>query len=151
MIRSLVMLTLVSTCVVACSQSNPPPSAGSEQNAAPGTSATAQGAQQAAPASPETAPATSSAAARPSPPAHDAAATAAAPAPPPAPAAPQFKEVTIPAGTSLNVKLLSSLASNTSHAEDRVNGSIAKAVVIDGMTALPEGTPISGTVVEASE
>jgi len=70
---------------------------------------------------------------------------------PPPPPPPQFKEVTVPAGTSLSVKLLSSLASNTSHVEDAVRGSIAKAVVIDGLTALPEGTPLSGTVVDASE
>jgi hypothetical protein len=59
--------------------------------------------------------------------------------------------VTIPAGTSLSVKLLSNLASNTSHVEDPVRGSIARAVVIDGLTALPEGTPISGTVIAANE
>ncbi|HEY7171088.1 MAG TPA: YMGG-like glycine zipper-containing protein [Vicinamibacterales bacterium] len=64
---------------------------------------------------------------------------------------PQFKEVTIPAGTSLSVKLLSAVASNTSHVEDAVKGSISRAVIIDGLTAVPEGTPISGTVVEANE
>ena len=45
------------------------------------------------------------------------------PAPPPKPA---FREVTIPAGTSLSVTLLSTVASNQSKVEDPIKGSIAK-------------------------
>ncbi len=70
------------------------------------------------------------------------------PAPPPAPA---FREVTIPAGTSLSVTILSTLASDKSKAEDPVKGSIAKAVTISGVTALPVGTQILGSVSEAGE
>jgi hypothetical protein len=59
--------------------------------------------------------------------------------------------VTIPAGTSLSVKLLSTVASNKSKVEDPIKGSIAKAVTISGVTALPEGTQILGSVTEAEE
>jgi hypothetical protein len=59
--------------------------------------------------------------------------------------------VTIPAGTSLSVKLLNHLASNTSKVEDAVKGSIAKSVSVDGTTALPVGTQILGSVTEAAE
>jgi hypothetical protein len=59
--------------------------------------------------------------------------------------------VTIPAGTSLSVTLLSAVASNTSQVEDPIKGSIAKAVTISGATALPVGTQILGSVTEAAE
>jgi hypothetical protein len=59
--------------------------------------------------------------------------------------------VTIPAGTSFSVTVLSTLASNKSQVEDPVKGSIAKAVTISGATALPAGTQILGSVTEAAE
>ncbi len=70
------------------------------------------------------------------------------PAPPPAPA---FREVTIPAGTTLSVTLLSTVASNKSKVEEPIKGSIAKDVTISGETALPIGTQILGSVTEAAE
>jgi hypothetical protein len=70
------------------------------------------------------------------------------PAPPPAPA---FREVTIPAGTSLSVTLLSTVASNKSKVEDPIKGSIAKDVTISGETALPVGTQLLGSVTGAAE
>ena len=69
-------------------------------------------------------------------------------APPPEPT---FREVTVPAGTSLSVTLLSAVASNKSKVEDPIKGSIAKAVTISGVTALPVGTQILGSVTEAGE
>jgi hypothetical protein len=80
--------------------------------------------------------------------------SSAAAAPPPAPAdppAPKFREVTIPAGTGLSVKVLSTLASNKSQIEDPVSGALAKAVVISGRSAVPEGAELSGTVTDAKE
>ena len=47
--------------------------------------------------------------------------------------------------------LLSALASNQSHPEDAVKGSVAKPVVVSGSTAIPEGSSITGSVTEASE
>ena len=137
MIKSIVALTLSSICVMACAQAPPAQSGTAGQAASP------------APAQPEASkPAT--AAATPE-------STAAAPAQPPSkpepapPPAPAFREVTIPAGTSLSVTLLSTVASNKSKVEDPIKGSIAKAVTISGVTALPVGTQILGSVTEAAE
>src|SRR5262249_13984033 len=47
--------------------------------------------------------------------------------------------------------ILSTLASNTSKVEDPVKGSLARPVVVSGATALPAGTEISGSVIDAKE
>jgi hypothetical protein len=78
-------------------------------------------------------------------------AAAAPPATPAAPPAPQFRDVTIPAGTSLSVTVLSTLASNTSKVEDPVRGSLAEAVVVSGQTVLPKGAELSGSVTEVKQ
>jgi hypothetical protein len=78
--------------------------------------------------------------------------SAAAPAPnPSAPPAPQFRDVTIPAGTSLSVTVLSTLASNTSKVEDPVRGSLAEPVVVSGQTVLPKGAELSGSVTDVKQ
>src|SRR4030095_2890501 len=79
---------------------------------------------------------------------------ATAPPPPPAPEpppAPKFREVTVPAGTEISVKILNTLASNTSKVEDPVKGSVAKSVVVSEATAIPAGSELGGTVIEANE
>jgi len=125
-IKLIVALTLSSICVMACGQAPPVQSEAAGQ------------AVSTAPAQPEAS--TPVTAAQPP--------SKLEPSPPPEPA---FREVTIPAGTSLSVTLLSSVASNTSKVEDPITGSIAKAVTISGVTALPVGTQMLGTVTEASE
>ena len=70
---------------------------------------------------------------------------------PAAPSAPQFRDVTIPAGTKLSVTVLSTLASNTSKIEDPVRGSLAEAVVVSGQTVLPKGTELSGSVTDVKQ
>ena len=181
MTRSVVVLALAAGLVVACSKTSPPPSKGASPEAAapaqtaaqpnptptsgvepaPGPAPTAepQAQRQAAPGSedrpspPAGAPKSPSGpAARPSPPPAEAQSTP-PPAPPkPAePPAPKFREVTIPAGTSLSVTVLSSLASNTSKVEDPVKGSLAKPVVVDGATVLPAGSQLAGSVTDAKE
>lgn len=77
--------------------------------------------------------------------------TAAAPEAPAAPVAPKLREITVPSGTRLSVRLSTSLASDTSKVEDPVRGTLTRDVVIDGATAIPAGTPIVGTVVAAQE
>jgi hypothetical protein len=59
--------------------------------------------------------------------------------------------VTVPAGTSMSVKVLNTLASDTSKVEDPVKGSIAKSVVVSGATAIPEGSQLTGSIIEAKE
>jgi len=158
MMKSVLAVTLVSACVVACSQSQPaqsaagqaasPAPAGSQAPAAAAASGSAAPATAAssAQAPAATAPAQSAAASATPP-----AASTAAAAPPSPPPAPTYREVTIPAGTSLSVTVLNHLASNTSKVEDAVKGSIAKSVSADGMTVLPVGTQILGSVTEAAE
>jgi hypothetical protein len=152
---------------MACSQQPPAQSAAANQAAAPAPAGQASP-EAAKPAEPDATGAPGSAAAsRPAAasstpaatpagaPAATPAAAAPAPAPahtePPPPPPPTFREVTIPAGTSLSVKVLNNLASNTSKVEDAVKGSIAKSVVVDGATALPVGTQVLGSVTEAAE
>jgi hypothetical protein len=65
------------------------------------------------------------------------------------PPVPQFRDITIPAGTSLSVTVLSHLGSATSNVEDAVKGALAKPVVISGLTALPQNTQITGVVTDA--
>ena len=123
MIKLIVALTLSSICVMACAQAPPAQSETAGQAASPAPAASRRRAGTAPPSKPE-------------------------PAPPPAPA---FREVTIPAGTSLSVTLLSTVASNKSKVEDPIKGSIAKDVTISDVTALPVGTQILGSVTEAAE
>jgi hypothetical protein len=79
----------------------------------------------------------------------DAAATAAAPAAPtPAPA---FREVTLPAGTTLRLDLKSSVGSDTSRVEDPVQASLREAVTVDGREVLPAGIELAGTVTDVEE
>jgi hypothetical protein len=69
----------------------------------------------------------------------------------PASKAPAMMEMEVPSGTPLQITVETSVASNTSKAEDTVRGKVAKAVEIGGMTVIPAGAPVSGTVVEANE
>jgi hypothetical protein len=56
------------------------------------------------------------------------------------------RDVTIPTGTSLELALTNSVASDTSAVEDDVTAELTHAVTIDGREALPAGTRLSGVV-----
>lgn len=73
-------------------------------------------------------------------------AAAAAPAAPAAPPAPRFREVTLPAGTTLRLRLQSAVASDTSRVEDAVRAELREAVTVDGAAVLPAGTELAGSV-----
>ena len=73
----------------------------------------------------------------------------AAPAAPPPPPAPRFREVTLPAGTELALRLDTALASDTSAVEDPVRASLRRSVVVDELTVLPAGTAVRGVVTGA--
>jgi hypothetical protein len=77
-------------------------------------------------------------------------AAAAAPATP-APAAPVWREVTIPAGTSLPIVLDTSVGSETSRVEQAVTAHLSRAITIGGETVLPEGSRVSGVVTDATQ
>lgn len=76
--------------------------------------------------------------------------TTAEPAAPPAPPAPEYREVTIPAGTRLSVVLDTTVASDKSQVEDRVLAYLDQPVVIDEMTVVPRNAKVFGTVTEAT-
>lgn len=66
-----------------------------------------------------------------------------APPPPPAPA---FRDITIPSGSTLPVRITQTLDSATTQQGDSFTGTIATDVVIDGLVALRQGTPVTGRV-----
>ena len=57
--------------------------------------------------------------------------------------------MTIPAGTSLHVKLTNAVASDTSKVEDAVRGQLAQAIVVDDQTVVPAGAGVRGSVFQA--
>jgi hypothetical protein len=61
------------------------------------------------------------------------------------------ERITIPAGTTMRVRLESNVGSDISSASDRVRGRLAQPLLIEGRTAIPAGSGVSGTVVEAVE
>jgi hypothetical protein len=65
------------------------------------------------------------------------------------PTAPAYREVTLPAGTTLPLQLDSSIASDSSSVEDPVRASIRRPVQLDGVDVLPAGTALSGIVTAA--
>jgi hypothetical protein len=57
--------------------------------------------------------------------------------------------ITVPAGTVLTVRLADAVGSKISQAGQSFGGSLAKPVEVNGVTAIPEGTKVSGEVVDA--
>lgn len=64
----------------------------------------------------------------------------------PVSAAPRFREVTLPAGTTIRLELQSAVASDTSRVEDAVRATVRQAVSVDGATVIPAGTELAGVV-----
>ena len=64
--------------------------------------------------------------------------------------APRWREIVLPAGTALPVALDTSVGTDTNRVEDRVTAHLTKAVVVEGVTALPEGSSVSGVVTDAT-
>ena len=62
---------------------------------------------------------------------------------------PKFREITLPEGTSLSLRLRSAVASDTSRVEDAVRAELREAVVVNGTTVLPAGTEVAGVVTTA--
>jgi hypothetical protein len=64
------------------------------------------------------------------------------------PKAPRYREVTIPAGTTLRLELQSAVSSDGSQVEDTVRASLREAVTVDGRAILPSGTALVGSVTD---
>jgi hypothetical protein len=68
------------------------------------------------------------------------------PPPPPPPPQPVYKDITVPSGTTLPVRVTQTLDSATTQEGTSFSGVIASDILIDGLVALPAGTPVSGRV-----
>ena len=66
-------------------------------------------------------------------------------------ASPSFREVTVPAGTSLPLELTTALSSDTAHVETPVRARLRDAVVVNGFTAMPAGTVFNGSVIDVED
>lgn len=60
----------------------------------------------------------------------------------------EWREVTVPAGTSLALELMTALSSETAAVETPVQARLRQAVVINDLTALPAGSVLTGTVTD---
>jgi len=67
------------------------------------------------------------------------------------PARPAYRDVTIPAGTTLPLALTSGISSDTSVVEDAVTAELTRAVTIDGREVLPAGTRLTGSVTNVDD
>ena len=63
-------------------------------------------------------------------------------------AVPEYREFTLPAGTSLSLELKSAIASDVSEVEDTVRATLRNALTIDGHQVLSAGTELAGHVTE---
>ena len=61
------------------------------------------------------------------------------------------RTITVPDNTVLDVTLDTALASDTSRVEQRVDGTLASPVVIDGTTAIPSGATLTGHVTHVDD
>ena len=68
-----------------------------------------------------------------------------------APAGPVYRDVTIPAGTTLPLTLTSTVASDTSAVEDAVTAELTRAISIDGRDVLPAGARLAGNVTQVDD
>jgi hypothetical protein len=68
----------------------------------------------------------------------------------PAPAVdvPRYREITLPAGTTLPLDLETGLASDTSQVEDNVRATLRSPITVDGRQVLPAGTELVGNVTD---
>lgn len=62
----------------------------------------------------------------------------------------EWRDVTIPAGTTLAVVLEDSIGSDISRVEQPVHAHLTHAIAVDGVTAVPEGSTVSGAVTEVA-
>lgn len=142
------MSTALLSAALAAGCSNPPQA--EEATLAPPADGAAP-AEAAAPAEPAAAPAApakrSVAPARPAAP-RPAPAAAAAPVAPAAPRV-EYRSLTVPAGTSLPLELLTPLSTETAKVEAPVRARLKQSVSADGVAVLPAGTELTGTVTDA--
>jgi hypothetical protein len=65
------------------------------------------------------------------------------------PSPPQWREVVVPAGTQMAIRLDDTVASDSSRPEEAVRATLIEDLVVHGVTAIPEGSAVGGTVTQA--
>lgn len=73
------------------------------------------------------------------------------PVAPPPPPKPQYKTVTLPAGTMLPVRVTETLDSGKSQPNDAFHGALASDIGVQGVIAIPRGTPVQGRILDVKE
>jgi len=68
------------------------------------------------------------------------------PSPPPAPPQPIFRDITVPAGYAIAVRVTQTLNSADAQQGQTFSGVVANDVMADGLVAIPAGTHVSGQV-----
>ncbi|MHB1023762.1 MAG: hypothetical protein ACYC46_06175 [Acidobacteriaceae bacterium] len=63
--------------------------------------------------------------------------------------APQPKVYTVPAGTAIAVRTSGTLSARDNNVGDAFSGSLVQPIVVDGVTLVPAGTSVNGTVIAA--
>ena len=71
--------------------------------------------------------------------------------PSPPPPAPAFRNVTVPVGTGLSVRITQTLDSATTQPGSTFSGVLASDVIVDGAVAFPAGTHVNGHVDDAKD
>ncbi|HMF62493.1 MAG TPA: BON domain-containing protein [Edaphobacter sp.] len=74
-----------------------------------------------------------------------------APTPAPAPAPPAFRNVTIPTGTTIPVRITQTLDSATAQLGQTFSGTVATDIMADGLVAIRQGTGVTGRVSAVQE
>jgi len=59
------------------------------------------------------------------------------------------QETTLPAGTTITVRLANAVGSKVSNSGDQFHGSVATPVEVDGKVVVPDGAEVTGKVLEA--
>jgi len=126
-------------CSKKTEQAQTPPADQSAQTAQPTPAGTPSAGQSAQPAPGQGAPAGQN----PAPVQQAPAPVAEAPPPPPPP-----PPLVVPAGTSLLVRLGSTISTKTAQPGQPFSGTLAKSVVVGGEVAIPSGAGVQGTIVE---
>jgi hypothetical protein len=73
------------------------------------------------------------------------------PPPPPQPAPPAFRDITVPAGTTLPVRITQTLDSATTQPGENFTATVASDIIIDGLVVVPKGATVSGRVDDVQE
>src|SRR5262249_53084762 len=66
----------------------------------------------------------------------------------PAVRAPQWRELTVPAGTTLPLQMTTTLSSESAQGETPVSARLPNAAMVNGDPAIPAGSVVTGTVTE---